>query len=141
MSQLICSHSRIPVLLLLAIALTGCSLISPHNEAYFLKRGREFLAAKDYPRALLEFAPRDAEPHYQAGLVYLYSGDYRAAIGSFRLCLDFNPGHLGAQLKTAELMTSSAKPETLSKAAAQLREVLALSPQNTGATDALALTE
>ena len=102
---------------------------------------------KDYPRALLEFknaarvAPHDAEPHYQTGLVYLYSGDYRAAIGSFRLCLDFNPRHVGAQLKTAELMTSSAKPETLSKAAAQLREVLALSPQNTGATDALALTE
>src|SRR4051794_361857 len=116
MHHLTWSKCRIPATLVFAIALAGCSLISPHNEAFYLKRGAELLAAKDYSRALLEFknaarvAPRDGEPHYQTGLAHMYSGNYRGAVDSFRLCLELNPHHAGAQLKTAEMMTSSARP-------------------------------
>jgi cytochrome c-type biogenesis protein CcmH/NrfG len=52
-----------------------------------------------------------------------------------------NPHHAGAQLKIAEIMTSSRQPQTLTKAASQLRELLEVSPQNVEAADALAMTE
>ena len=146
MYEIIRFPCRLPAVILLSIALIGCGWAS-RSEASFLKRGSDLLAAGDYSRALIEFknaakaGPRDAEPYYQIGLTYLYSGDYRSAIDSFRRCLDLNPGHAGARLKTAELMTTSAQPETLGKAAAQLRELLDLSPQNMDATDALAMAE
>jgi hypothetical protein len=41
------------------------------------EKGRDMVAANDYPRALLEFrnasrvAPRDGEPHYEIGVVHL----------------------------------------------------------------------
>ena len=94
------------------ITLTGCGAFSPKNEAAFLTRGRQLLAEKDYSRALLEFrnaakvAPKDAEPHYQLGLTYLQSGDYPAAILALRHCLELDPRHSGAQLKSSEMMTS-----------------------------------
>jgi tetratricopeptide (TPR) repeat protein len=131
----------------MSIALIACGRVGPRSEASFLERGRTLLSQKDYSRALLEFrnaarvAPRDAEPQYQLGLTYLAAGDHRAAIDSFRRCLEMNPQHAGARLKTAELMTSSAKPEVLNQAAAELRELLALSPQTVEAVDALAVAE
>ena len=137
----------LPAIILLSTALTGCGWLTPHNEAFFLKRGHDLLAAKDYSRALLEFknaaraAPADGEPYYQAGLTHLYSGDYRSALASFHKCLELAPGHSEARLKTAQLMTSSAKPETLTKAVAQLHDLLELSPQNADAAEALAFAE
>src|SRR5438876_4429997 len=128
---------RLPAILLSVAALTtGCGRFARRDEASYLNKGRELAAAKDYSRALLEFrnaaraASGDGDPYYEMGLVYLHSGDYRSAIGSFRRCLELNPRHTSAQLRMAEMMTSSAQPETLSKAAGQLRELLDQSPQN-----------
>ena len=135
-----------PLATLLAVMLAGCGL-STKSEGDYLKKGRALLAANDGARAILEFknalkvAPQDAEPYYEIGQAYLRSGDYGSAVASFRRCLELNPRHEAAKLKTAELMASSRQPETLSQAAAQLREVLEASPQNTDAADALAITE
>ena len=48
-----------------------------YREARFLKRGKERMDAKDYPRAMLEFQnaiqamPKDPEPYYQLALASL----------------------------------------------------------------------
>jgi tetratricopeptide (TPR) repeat protein len=129
------------------VVLTGCGSFASRNEAAFLKKGRELAAAQDYPRALLEFrnaarvAPRDAEPYYEIGLTHLRAGDPRPAVQAFRRALELNPKHEGARTKIALLMSSSARPETLSRAANQLREIVEQSPENTEAADALAMAE
>src|SRR5215467_8084932 len=76
---------------LVTITLSSACRTSPESsEAKFLKRGEALVTRKDYPRALLEFRnasnaqPKDAEPYYRMGLVYLESGDSRSAIRSFQ---------------------------------------------------------
>jgi Tfp pilus assembly protein PilF len=127
--------------------LAGCGLFAPKTEAAFLKKGQDRVAAKDYARALLEFrnasrlAPQDAEPYYEIGLTQLHIGDYRAAVTAFQRCVELNPRHAGAQLKLAQMMSTSSQKELLLKAAGQLRELLKSSPENVDANDALALAE
>ena len=75
--------------------------------------GAALLAKKDYGRAALEFRnavkvmPKDAEPYYQLGLTYLASGNARNGVAALRHATELNPKHAGAQLKLAELMTTS----------------------------------
>jgi hypothetical protein len=104
------------VLLSLAGMLIGRGILTPRNEAVFLKKSRDLVAANDYPRCLLEFR--------------------NASMAAW-----VNPHHAGAQLKIAEIMTSGKRPETLTKAAGQLRELLEVLPKNVEAADALAMTE
>jgi len=119
----------------------------PAKEAKYLRRGEAFLAKKDYPRALLEFEnaaramPKDAEPYYQMGVTFMAQGTMGNAFSYFRKAVQLNPRHQGAQLKLAELMASSRNKESVQQAATQLEAVLAASPDNAEANDALAITE
>ena len=103
---------RIGVVCVLGLV-AGCSRSPQEKEARFLKRGQAFLAKKDYARATLEFRnaanamPRDAEPYYQAGLVYLETGDVASAVRAFQKATTLDPKHAGAQLKLSSLMMTS----------------------------------
>ena len=125
----------------------ACNLSPQAKETKYLRRGQALLEKKDYSRALLEFknalsaVPRDAEPYYQIGLVYLASGNLRYAIASLQKATELNPRHEKAQLKLAELMTSSRDAVVLQQAATRLETLLSASPDNPEANDALALTE
>ena len=102
---------------------------------------------KDYGRAVLEFRnavkvmPKDAEPYYQLGLTYLASGNVANGIGSLRRATELNPKHAAAQLKLAELMTTSQNQDILHDAVGRLESILTASPDNIEATDTLALAE
>ena len=84
--------------------LVGCGSSPQAKEAKFLKKGQEYLAKKDYARATLEFRnaanvmPRDAEPHYQTGLVFLETGNMASAVNAFQKATALDPKHAAAQL-------------------------------------------
>ena len=148
----IAMHTRIKACLWVAVLIlvvlpTGCRRTPAAKEAAYLKRGEALLAKKDYSRALLEFKnaasvmPKDAEPYYRTGLVYLEMRNLAGAIPAFRQATQVNPNHTGAQLKLAELMTTSRNQEVVQDAVTRLQAVLAVSPDNTEAIDTLAMAE
>ena len=61
----------------------GCGRSPATLRDKYLNSGKQFLQKQDYSRALIEFKnaarvmPKDAEPHYRAGLVYLDTRDVR----------------------------------------------------------------
>jgi cytochrome c-type biogenesis protein CcmH/NrfG len=126
---------------------TACRISPQQKEAKYLQRGQIQLAKKDFVRAMLEFKnaaeamPRDAEPHYQAGLAYLAMGNGKSAVAAFLRAATLNPKHAGAQLKIAELMTASGKKDLLEDAARRLQDLLVATPDNVAAIDTLALAE
>ena len=130
-----------------ALVVVGCSTSPQAKEAKYLKRGQVLLEKKDFPRALLEFRnaaramPKDAEPQYQIGLAALASGNVGAAVGAFRKAIDLNPKHIGAQLKLAQLMTSSGNKALIEQAAGRLNDILTGAAENADAADTLALAE
>jgi len=142
--------ARIGALCALALLLgaaPGCRTSPQAKEQRFLQRGQAQMAKKDYARAALEFRsaaqamPNDAEPYYQWGLAALGLGDGNNAVQAFRKTLQLNPKHTAAQLKMAELMVASRRKELVEEGAANLNTVLAASPDNPEALDAMALAE
>jgi Tfp pilus assembly protein PilF len=131
------------------IVLAGCGGGSP--EARYLSRGQQFVAKKDYARALLEFKnasrvqPKSAEPFYQAALAYLAMGDYRTAYMSLIHATELDPKHAAAQTKLAEVIGSSVAstrdPLALEEAEQRVQSALAIVPGNADALGALGLTE
>ena len=125
----------------------ACNTSPQAKEAAYLRKGAALLQKKDYARALLEFKnaaramPKDAEPLYQSGMAYLAWGNFPNAIAYFRMATDLNPQHQQAQLKLAELMSTSGDKDVLRQAATRLESVLSAAPENSEANDALALTE
>ena len=114
-----------------------------------MARGKTLLAKQDYSRALLEFKnatqamPKDAEPYYQAGLAALGQGDPRSAFAYFNKAVQLNPKHSDAQLKIAELMTSSRNKGLVQEAEKRLTEMLPTSSasSNVELLDTLAMAE
>ncbi len=140
------------VLIVVALVLmygtsVACNNSPQAREAKYLKRGADFLAKKDYARALLEFKnasavmPKDAEPYYQMGITYFASGNAPGGIANLHKAVALNPKHQLAQLKLDELMTMSRKKDDVQKVAERLEALLAASPDNTEASDALAFAE
>ena len=134
------------VLVLYAMSV-ACSSSPQAKEAKYLRRGEALRDRKDYSRALLEFRnaslalPKDAEPLYQMGITYLATGNMQNGVDSLRKAIGLNPRHEKAQLKLAELMAASRNKESVQQAATQLEAVLAASPDNSEANDALAFAD
>lgn len=134
-------------ILFLAILIAGCSRDPATREAKALERGKNLLAKQDYSRALLEFKnaaqamPKDAEPYYQTGLASLGLGDTRNALANFNKATQLNPKHAGAQLKMAELMTSSRNKALVQEAEKRLNEMLPGSSSNVELLNTLASAE
>jgi|SRR5579863_8365635 len=131
-----------------AVLICACCSTSPQaKETKHLHKGAALLAKKDYARALLEFQnaaeamPKDAEPYYQMGLAYLASGNLANAAAALRKATDLNPHHEQAQIKFSELIASTRNKELVEQAVGRLESVLSASPNNSEATDALALAE
>src|ERR1035438_2935014 len=103
------------LLLIAALAVTGCRRTPEAKMAKFLAEGEKQLEKKDYPRAILQFRnasqakPKEAEPYYQLGRAYLASGDLNRAAASFDRSFKLNPKRTDAQLKWAEIMSISGK--------------------------------
>jgi tetratricopeptide (TPR) repeat protein len=127
--------------------LVACSTSPQAKEAKFLTRGKAYLEKKDYARATLEFRsatnvmPRDAEPWYQTGLVYLATGDAAGAVGAFKKATTLDPKHAGAQLKLTSLMMTSQNQNVIEDAEKRLQGLLTTTPDSTEAMNTLAVAE
>jgi putative PEP-CTERM system TPR-repeat lipoprotein len=134
-------------LCLMSLLLVGCNSSPKSRAAKHLQRGAALNAKKDYARAAIELrnairlAPEDAEAHYQLGLTHLGAKDVQAAYRSFRRATELNPGHTGAQLKYAELLSLSGSKDLLEQAISRVTEVFGASPDNSEAISVLALAE
>src|SRR5215469_10136868 len=104
-------------------ASSGCNTSPQAKEANALRRGEALRDKKDFTRALIEFKnaaaamPKDAEPYYQMGITFLASGSAANGLAYLRKATELNPNHQQAQLKLAELMTTSSNKEVLQQAA------------------------
>jgi tetratricopeptide (TPR) repeat protein len=112
-----------------------------------MERGKQLMAAKEYPRAMLEFRnaaqamPNDAEPYYQIGLAAREARDLPAAATAFKKAAELNPKHAGAQLRLAELMAVTGDPRLLKDAESRLKGLMETSPVNPEILSVLAMTE
>jgi tetratricopeptide (TPR) repeat protein len=123
--------------------LAGCSQTPQQREAGHLKRGLHYLADKSYKKAVIEFKvasqnmPKDPEPIYRLGMVYLSAGAIRQAVESFQKVLTLDPKHAAARYQLALFKAGSGKPELLQEAK---REISAWSASHPGDAEALATT-
>jgi tetratricopeptide (TPR) repeat protein len=127
--------------------LVACGSSPQAKEAKFLKRGKAYLAKKDYARATLEFRnaanamPRDAEPLYQIGLVYLGTGNVAGAVDAFKKATALDPKHAAAQLKLTSLMMTSQTQTVIEDAEKRLQGLLTTTPDSVEAMNTLAVAE
>jgi tetratricopeptide (TPR) repeat protein len=129
-----------------ALLSAGCSRLGSSGEKY-LDSGKEFLRKNDYARAILAFknavqaSPKNPEPYYQLGLAYLGVGDWSMAAAHLKKATDLDPKHAAAQLRFAELMTSTGDKALLEDAENRLRNLFRAAPENLDALTALAVAE
>lgn len=136
------------VIVFLTLVLGGCSGRSPQaRHDRFLADGKKMLERQDYARAVLQFKnaaqlmPGDAEAYYQLGLATLRLQDLRGALVLFQKANQLDPKHIGAQLKIAELMSSTNASALLEDSEKRVRSVLSLAPDNPDALNILAVDE
>jgi tetratricopeptide (TPR) repeat protein len=124
-----------------------CSLTPAGREAKHMAKGKEYLAKKDYKRAAIEFkvasqnAQKDAEPHYQLGLVYVGAKTVQPAIAEFRKTLELNPKHADADYQLARLEVSSNVKSDVGKAESVLSRFSKAHPNDAEAAAALAVAQ
>jgi len=112
-----------------------------------LADGKKMIERQDYARAVLQFKnavqlmPSDPEARYQLGLATLGLHDLRGAMVLFQEAHQLAPKHIGAQLKLAELMSSTGDPELLEESEKRVESVLSSAPGSSDALDLLAVDE
>ncbi len=133
------------VLLAVCLGLAGCAR-GPKDVA-LIESGKQFLAKKDYSRAVLQFRsaiqanPKNFDAHYQMALAEIGRGDQILAYRALSRALELNPKNADAQLKMAELLLSSPNLDDIKEAQRNARLVLEASPDNPDALDAMAVAE
>src|SRR5579884_1918896 len=135
-------------LVCIAVAgLAACSSTPQAKRDKFLALGKKHAARQEYSRAALDFRnaiqamPRDAEPHYQLGLVLLKTGAAQSAVIEFQRAIQLNSKHVDAQVKLAEILSLNNNVEVVRQAEKKAEEALTLSPGNADALNALAVAE
>jgi len=129
------------------LTLSACTQSPQVKEAKYLEKGKKEFENKNYAVAILHFKnamaaqPRDAEPYYRLGLTYLAANDMNTAASHFRKASELNPKHALAQLKLAELLSTSRSKEMVEEAQKRTEDVLAALPDDIDALNVLAVTE
>jgi tetratricopeptide (TPR) repeat protein len=133
-------------LLISALGAAGCRT-ADQKYADFIANGKSLAAKKDYPRATIEFKgairlfPNKADAYYQLALASMATGDLRTAAGALQKTTELDPKNKDAQLKYAQLMTTSQDKAVLTEAAKRAQEILADSPADPIALSTLAAAE
>ncbi len=105
------------------------------------------MAREDYARASLQFSnavqlfPKDAEAVYELGLAYLADGKLNPGVAAVFRATQLDPKLDTARIKLAELMARSGDNALAKESEKQMRELLAATPGNIAALNALALAE
>jgi tetratricopeptide (TPR) repeat protein len=127
--------------------LTSCSTSPQAREAKYMTKGEQYVAARKYREAAIEFKvasqnmPKDAEPQYQLGMTYLKGGNARLAVEAFTKAIALNPKHEGAQYEMALVKVDSNKPEFVVEASKTLSTYLTAHSADAEAMGAQALAQ
>ena len=101
---------------LACLALQGCGGAA-ERHARALERGQEYLKARNYAKARVEFSnalqiePNDADARYYAAVAAEKSNDLRAAAGGYQAALNVDPTHPLAVAAFARLLVFSGLPQ------------------------------
>jgi tetratricopeptide (TPR) repeat protein len=132
---------------LLALATISCNLTPAGREAKHMAKGKDYLEKKDYKRAAIEFkvasqnAEKDAEPHYQLGMVYLGARAFPLAVTEFRKTLELKPKHELADFQLARLLANSNVPAEVEKSVETLNAYAKAHPKDADAPASLAVAQ
>lgn len=114
---------------LLLSMLAGCNRSPEARRDKYLAKGKEYMKAQNYSKAVLEFKnavqamPKDDDSYYQLGLAYAANTDFRLALTSFRRAIELNPNHFGSRLRIAQMMSETNNPELLKEAEDRLKSL------------------
>ncbi|MDE3199182.1 MAG: tetratricopeptide repeat protein [Acidobacteriota bacterium] len=95
--------------------LAGCSGTPQEREVSHMKKGKQYFDAKEYRKAAIEYKvasqnmPKDTEPLYRLGLVYLAGGAVKLAVETFEQVLTIDPKHQASQYQLALLKVGASK--------------------------------
>jgi arylsulfatase A-like enzyme/Flp pilus assembly protein TadD len=82
-----------------------------HSEiAILLARQKHFDEAIDYARKAVELCPRDADAHYNLGVMYAEKALWHDAVSALQTALRLNPRHPKAAARLHQIEQRSAKP-------------------------------
>ena len=134
---------------ILVIACVSCARSPKQQAAKFMSKASARMQKKEYTAAILDLKnaarlqPHDAEAFYQLGLAYLSSGNLRSAYGSLVHATELNPQHTAAQLKIAEMLSSTrdVNASLLEDAEKRAETILSITPDNADALTALGFAE
>ena len=138
---------RLSAALLTAALLAGCGLSPDARRNKFLARGQGFYRSHDYTRAVIEFRnalgvkPKDPVVLYNLGLSYSAVLDYKSAFGAFQKAISIDPNYIPAQLKAAEIMSTSSDPAVLQAAQERLLKLAAAEAATPEMLNSLAFVE
>jgi tetratricopeptide (TPR) repeat protein/predicted aspartyl protease len=85
---------------------------APTDADGFRRRGMAYASMHDLDRALADLtracdlAPRDTQAHYDRGVVYAESGQFKSALEDFDAVITGDPGNIDARLRRVELLQS-----------------------------------
>ena len=121
------------------LALLGCALIlvacsgAQGRKNGYLAKGQEYLAARNYAKARLEFRnalqldPNDAQVNYLAGEAAAHLGNLREAVQLYQAAIQTDPKDLAARAHLAMLYANGGAPD---KAVELVEPGLALAPND-----------
>ena len=132
-------------ILWLSLFLFACGRRPEITFSRYIREGKEFVAKKDYPRALLQFKnaskcmPKDAEPYYQLGLIAIASGDMQAASEYLYRATLLNPKRPDAKIALSGLLIRSADPSAIDEGRRLAQQVLAMTSEDVEGLNLVAL--
>jgi len=98
------------------LAASGCGG-SEARKAKALERGQEYLAARDYAKARVEFRnalqidPKDAAARARLGEAAEGLGNFEEAVNNYRAALELDPGQGRARARLGRMMVFGGVPE------------------------------
>lgn len=131
------------LLLLLVVVCAGCQA----RYDRFMASGMKMMKTKDYARAIIQFQnaivarPKDGKAYYELGLAFLGAGDIRRGYAVLKQAVDLDPSNNAAQLKIAQLQSSTGDPDMLKDAEKRLQALLSGSGRDPDTLNTLAATE
>lgn len=132
---------------MLVTVFAGCMQSPEVKSARYIAAGKKQMEKHDAGRAILEFhnavqaAPRNPEAYYELGIAYLEARDFRSALASFHKVLEFDPKHVGAKLRIAQMMAETSNNGLLQEAKGELQLLLQGASPTSEILDTLAMTE
>ena len=122
-------------IILFTFVLAGCQGEQENADSH-LKKGTDYFAEQDYPKARIEFlnatqlAPDNAEAWHQLGETMIHLGNAREAFQAYSKAEALAPDNPDILLKTASFLMLS---DQMALAEKKIDKILAESPQNTKA--------